>query len=388
MATIVEKSKTHIPLNWTRTAQIALLITGWFLIGWFARGLFSSASSSDLALIQKVQEAIATKYYGDVPPSRELAYAAIRGMIGSIGDPYAVFNEPPQAAHATGALQGSSAVIGIRGEMSDGEFVITYVTPEGPAELAGLQAGDVVLEVDGWRVRADAEYMEVMTMIRGPQESTARLLVERSDQSLTFEIPRQAVPETTAEILDGGIAFLRFDQVTEKTPEAVRQALDELLAQQPSGLIVDLRNNGGGLMKETQDVLDLFLPEGVAFYARMKDSRLIPYPTTSGGPAENIPLVVLVGPHTYSAPETLAASIADRERGVLIGETTFGKGAIRETIYLNDGSSLQITVAQWLSPVHQESFEGRGVPPDIIAAQNPDAEQDAALEAAVEYLSK
>ncbi len=185
----------------------------------------------------------------------------------------------------------------------------------------------------------------------------------------------------------GEIAYLRFDRFTTQTPSQIKQALSQILTPTTRGLILDLRYNGGGLMNSAQQVLDIFLDQGVAFYASRRNGDLLPFPTaTEGGIAETIPLVVLIGPHTYSEPETVVAAIADRGRGKLIGERTYGKGSINTTANLGDGSAIRITIAHWLSPVQQRSFEGIGVTPDIVVANSSDGTQDAVLQTAIEYL--
>ncbi len=375
-------------MNWRKKIPVFLLIIGWFLIGWFGRGLLLSQGDQELALLRQARQVITREFYGDLPSPRQLTYAAIRAMLHSLGDKYAVFFEPPLAARQSIELRGNDAVTGLKGEMQEGTFVITNVFSGEPADRAGLQAGDVLVEVDGWKVKPDSTYMEVSSMIRGPLGSTAHLVVRRGDKALEFDVPRKPPQDVITQTIGADIAYLRVDRFTEKTPQEVKQALESLLATGPKGLIWDLRYNGGGLMNPTQEVLDFFLEEGVAFYARTKDGTLIPYNTTSGDMAEKIPLVVLIGPNTYSAPETAAASIADRGHGTLIGETTHGKGMINTTVPLFDGSSIQVSVAESLSPVHRECYEGKGVQPHILVKQDQTAQNDSVLQYAVDYLQR
>ncbi len=373
-------------MSWRKRIQWFLLIVAWFAIGWFARGLVLPPIDQELALVSQAGQIITHEYYGDVPAPRQMTYAAIAGMLAGIGDKYAAFFEPAAAARDGIEARGSDATTGLRGEMRDGAFEVIEVLPNEPAARAGLQVGDVIAEIDGWKVPQAAAYSEVIAMLRGSIGTTAQLVVRRGDQNLMFAVPREPAQDVITQTLGSDIAYLRLDRFTDQTPQQVEQALKQLLANKPRGLIWDLRYNGGGLMNATQQVLDLFLDEGVAFYARTKDGNLIPYKTSSGGIAEKIPLVVLIGPHTYSAPETAAASIADRGRGKLIGEQTHGKGSILTTIGLADGSAIRMTVARWLSPVHQTSYEGNGVLPDIVVKDDPGGSTDAVLESAVDYL--
>ncbi len=374
-------------MNWRKITPVAFLIVGWFLIGWFARGLVAQ-DDLDSALLKQARRVIAQGLYGDGPTPRQVTYAGIRAMLRSTADKYTDFLEPAAAAHDSLAMAGDSGAIGLRGQVQENGFVLTQIAQGGPAEQAGLHIGDAILEVDGWKVQRDSTYSEVIIMIRGPVGSKAHLVVRRGENTLQFDVPRIPAPAVTSRMIGPDVADLRSDDFTDKTPQEVEAALKGLLASAPKGLVWDLRYNGGGRMNSTQQVLDLFLDEGMAFYARTKEGKLIPYPTRSGGIAEKVPLVVLIGPGTYSAPETAAASIADRGRGKLIGETTYGKGAIKDTIRLMDGSEILITVAQWLSPVHQELYEGKGVPPDRVVKQDPASTEDTQLQYAVDYVRR
>jgi carboxyl-terminal processing protease len=376
-------------MNWRKGAALLLIMTGWFAIGWLARGLSSPPPALDnpeLALVAQAGEVVTTQSFGPTPQPRQLTYSAIRGMLDGLHDPYATFFDPVLAARNRDALAGHDASLGIRGEYQSGVFTVTRALPDMPAQQAGLQPDDVILEIDGWPVAQAHSESEVLTMLRGPLGSTARLVVQRAGQPRTFEIVRQPVQEIITDTIDSDIAYIRLDRFSDKSPALMQQALDQLITDRTGGLIWDLRRNGGGLMESTRQVLDLFLAEGVAFYARTDDGALRPFNTSTGSRAEKIPLVVLIGPATYSAPETVAAAIRDRQRGTLIGETTYGKGAIVSTFDLRDGSAIRLTVAQWLSPVQQESFEGRGVAPDIVIQSDLDSADDEALRVAVEYL--
>src|SRR5512139_386066 len=159
-----------------------------------------------------------------------------------------------------------------------------------PAQQAGIKPNDTILEIDGWLVQHAHNESEVLAMLHGPIGSTAHLIVQRAGQPLTFEIPRQPVQEVVTQTLDSHIAYIRLDHFSEKSPALMQQAVDQLVTDRTTGLIWDLRRNGGGLMDATQQTLDLFLDEGLAFYARTKEGGLKPYHTTTGSRAEKIPL--------------------------------------------------------------------------------------------------
>lgn len=378
-------------MNWRKVVSYLVLIVGWFLIGFFVRGLNIlpiDKLDTELALIRQAGQVISSQEYNELPPTRQMTYGAIQGLLASIDDPYVEFWDPQTVERYNLEFQGEDAVIGLLGEMRQGQFVVTELMPGQPAQQAGLQEGDILIEIDNWKVPQNANKSVVTAMIRGPIDSTAHLIVHRNDQTLAFDVPRKRSEDITSRMLESNIAYLRLDRFTTQTGPQLENTLKLLLANNPKTLIWDLRFNGGGSMDATQQSLDLFLDEGIAFYARLRDGTLRAYPTASGGIAEKIPLVVLIGPHTYSAPETVAASIRDRKRGILIGDTTHGKGSIITSVGLSDGSAIRFTVARWLSPVTQQSYEGLGVSADIIVVGDPTPNEDPVLQAALDYIKQ
>ena len=378
-------------MNWRKSASYLILIIAWFLIGFFVRGLNilpMNSIDTELALVQEAGQAIAAQSYNQPASSRQMTYNAIQGLLSNMDDKYAEFLDPLTAERFNLESGGQDAVIGLNGEMRQGQFIVTDILPGLPAQQAGLQEDDILLEIDHWKVAENTTTPAVIAMIRGPINSTAQLVVQRSDQTLTFDVPRKPAVDITTKVIETNIAYLRLDRFTTQTGTQMEKAVESLMAGNPKAFIFDLRFNGGGSMDATRQTLDLFLDDGVAFYARLRDGTLIPYPTVSGGIAENIPLVILIGPHSYSAPETVAAAIKDRKRGILIGDTTHGKGSIITTINLSDGSAIRFTVARWLTPVSQQTYEGNGVPADILVPGDPTPDEDSVLQAALVYIKE
>jgi carboxyl-terminal processing protease len=386
--------KSHLLVRKTRNLlrnnrfQVAALMVIWFAIGWLACSWLTTYQHPEMAVFGQALENIQAKEYGTLPSGSDLTYNAISSMLASLGDKYATFRDPVQTQNYLKLLDGGGvAIIGIQGEMRNGQFVITEVIPDMPAAKGGLQVGDVITKLDGWTVKPNVSTNEMMNLMRNSQIPVAQIEVLRSNQTLNFQIPRQTLQLVTADTIEQ-IAYLRFDIEDSQTPQAMKAKLEQLLQASPKGLILDLRYNGGGLMDATQQILDLFEKAGVAFYARTKEGKLLSFATQSGGPAEEMPLVVLTSHQTYSAGETIAASLQDRGRAVVMGEATYGKGSIVEIVALKDGSSFQLTVARWLSPLTQKDYEGQGVTPDIARPSALVDGKDKLVEEAVQYLLK
>lgn len=361
---------------------LVILCATWLAIGWIVRGW---AMGPDAALVEQARRQLLTQYPGELPPNRELSYAAIRGMLDRTGDPYAALLEPPVASRFRDDFEGQSGAIGLHFEKVNDEIVIDAVYPGEPADQAGLRAGDVILAVDGVEIDADTALAEVGLLIRGPVGEAAHIVVRRGDETLEFAPVRQERPTVSARMLPGQVAYMaQYAFTTNITPQ-VEQTLQELLAQKPVGLIWDLRDNGGGSMDTTRDVLSYFIEDGLLFTAEIQGGRQREFVAQGGGLATDIPLVVLIDEGTYSAAETAAAAIKDRGRGVLIGSATYGKGSILTTVPLGQDCMLQMTVAKWLSP-SGEWYGEHGVPPDIAVDDEENTEGDEVLDFAVDYI--
>lgn len=344
-------------------------------------------------LFWEVWDLLQRNYYGELPDMKEVTFAAIRGMLVAVGDPYNAFIEPTEAAimaeDATGEYEGIGAWIGMS---VDGRPRIEGVFEDGPAERAGLQAGDYILQVDGTPVAGLTLY-EVIAMIRGPEGTSVTLLISREGEPdpLEFTITRARLetPVTEAEMLEGDIGYIRlYDFSTVVSGERVEQDLESLLNQGAQSLILDLRGNPGGQVAEAVEIADLFLDDGVILIERWKGGRIDRPQAHAGEIGENIPLVVLVDRNSASASEILAGALQDHGRAILIGETTFGKGVVQRVITLENGGELWVVSARWFTPNDRVIGE-QGLKPDIevLWPEEPPAEgEDPQLERAVEYL--
>jgi carboxyl-terminal processing protease len=341
----------------------------------------------DEKLIDAAYSRIANDSFFNQHTGRQLSYAAIRGMIATIDDPYAELIEPMAAQNFTSTFSGQTGVIGLYAENKAGKVVISIVFPNGPADKAGLQVGDVILAIDGVTLDQYADSSETGLMIRGSPGTIVHLKIQRGDQVLEYDVTRQVRDYVSSRMLPGGIGYISLNAFNKTASQQMKDAIQALMAQNPTGLIWDLRNNEGGDMQAAQDILSYFIKDGLLFTAELTHGRSVQFMAKGNPIAADIPLVVLMDKTTYSAAETCAATIAETGRGTTIGSNSYGKGVIQATIPLMDNTLLQMTIAKWLSP-NGEWSQGRGVAPQIEVNDDPSTEADEPLQKAIEVLSK
>ena len=345
----------------------------------------------DYELLRTVLELIEEQYYGDIPDGDELAYGAIRGMLTTLGDPYTSFIEPSITAilneDATGEFEGIGAMVQMR---EDGYLEVASLMPNQPAEAAGVLSGDIIVAVGDQSIVGLGLY-EAISYIRGPAGTDAELEIIRSGESepifITVTRARIDIQIVESRMLEDDIAYIRLTEFDATASELMEEALDELLSQNPQGLVFDLRNNPGGWLNQAIAVADLFLDEGLVAIQRDSTGREQRVSSREGDLGESIPIVVLINRGSASASEIVAGAIQDRDRGPLIGTQTLGKGSVQLPNNLDDGSQVRITIARWYTPGEQE-LHGTGLSPDVEVEYTADTPvgDDPQLEAAIEVL--
>ncbi len=322
---------------------------------------------------------------------QDLVYGAIRGMVASLQDPYTVFMDPKEAKmfldDVTGSFEGVGMEIGLK------KGVLTVIAPlEGtPAQKAGIRAGDMILKI-GDKNTDGLSTEEAVSFIRGPQGSTVKLYVMRSiwEQPKDIEITRAVieVPSLKWEMKEGDIAYIRIFQFSEKAGRDFQNAATEIEKSSAKKIVVDLRNNPGGYLEIAQYIGGWFLERGQVvvtedFAAEGKKQEYL-----SQGPSRllSYPVVVLMNEGSASASEILAGALRDNRGAQLVGIKSFGKGSVQELQNMRDGSSLKITVANWLTP-KGTLINGQGLEPDVkveLGEQDLEQEKDAQLDKAIE----
>src|ERR671912_331655 len=322
---------------------------------------------------------------------RELDYGAARGMTEALADDYTVFLEPLRGAPLRDELAGEYEGIGIWVEHPEGQFTIVAPIAGSPAARADLRAGDVIVAADGHDL-SGLETDAAMALIRGPAGSSVLPTIPRPGVPELFDVSvnREAIeiPAVVYEAqADGKVAHITVaifgDNTTRELDAALKRAKEEGVA----GMVLDLRGNGGGWVTSAQEMIGRFVPEvaGPALYQDLDlqdDDDLISEPIVGGGEtAFDIPLVVLIDGGTASAAEIVAGAVRDYDRGLLVGESTFGKGLVQRVHDFEDGSSARITFARWLTPDRTPIPEA-GLAPDIVVANAPDSTDDVQLDRA------
>ncbi len=314
----------------------------------------------------------------DVLDSKELTYGAVSGLIRALGDEgHTTFLTPSQLEQQQTSMSGTFSGIGAQLGVKDGLPMIVAPFDGSPAAEAGIKAGDIILGVDGEDVTS-LSLNEIVDVVRGPKgtEVTLTILREGEEGTLEITITRDDIKVTAVSwtmVPGTKVAFLRLNQFSASARDEMIDALNEIEAAGAEGLVLDVRNNPGGLLTQAVSVTSQFLKSGNVLQQESADGRRRAYRVERGGVATEIPMVVLINPGSASSSEILAGAIQDHERGQLIGETTFGTSTVLQTFPLEDGSALLLGTSQWLT-AEGRLIRKQGISPDIAVELAPDGE--------------
>ncbi|MDP3995563.1 MAG: S41 family peptidase [bacterium] len=332
------------------------------------------------------------KQYVDQPVSEtKLFYGALAGMVGALDDPYSVFLEPKISEEFSESLNGRFE--GIGAEIAIKHEVVTVVAPlpGSPAEASGLRAKDVILSINGESTE-DMNLNHAVSLIRGEKGTTVVLSVfrEGTDDRIEVNIIRDTikVASVTFEMKENNIAYIHMRNFNTDTTRSFKAIQREVVAQNPKGVIFDLRNNSGGFLQTAIDVASAWIAPGKVVVTERSVDGITEYQTTESALFAGIPTVVLINGGSASASEIVAGALQDYELAVIIGEQSFGKGSVQILEDLPDGSSVKFTVAKWFTP-RDRSIDEEGITPDEaleMTEEDFDEDIDPQMEAAIEYL--
>ena len=344
-------------------------------------------------------ETLVQKYYLNEIDTEQVENYLYKGMIAGLDDAYAAYYTKEEYQSMMDSTNGSYYGIGVEmsQNMTTGIITITRVFEGSPAEEAGLLPGDVIYKVQDTEVTGE-DLTKVVSMVKGAEGTTVPISVAREGESdyLTFDVERRTIEIATVEhrMLDGNIGYISIASFDDVTVNQFLTALEDLENQGETALIIDLRNNGGGLVSSAGSILDRLLPEGLIVYTEDKYGNREELKSD----AENYfdkPLAVLVNGNSASASEIFAGAIKDYGIGTLVGTQTFGKGIIQKVYPLSDGTAVKLTVSKYYTP-KGNNIHGIGITPDVEVELDADVanaitipeEKDNQLQKAVEILTE
>lgn len=334
----------------------------------------AAISEKELGKLNAVVELIETKYFRDVDRKKVLD-GAIKGMMESLGDPYSVYMEKEIAQHFSESVEGSFTGIGAEVSMVDNKVTVQSPIKGSPAERAGVQAKDILLSVNGEKLDG-LSLNEAVAKIRGPKGSKVKLSIQREGVSKPIQlvIIRDDIDYETVYAhyrKEDGIGVIEIRQFSLNTGERFEEELAKLEEQGMKGLVIDVRNNPGGVLPVVVSVAQPFIAKGKPI-VQVEDRNGERDKTLSQGKGKNYPVAVLINKGSASASEVLAGALKEGAGAVLVGETSFGKGTVQVSYdkATGDGSLLKMTIAKWLTPLGNWVHE-KGLKPDV-EAQPPD----------------
>lgn len=385
--------------DWLQTIFYTLLSVvlfgATFGAGYYFRGTQYRTLSDRYPLLAEVQAILDDRYLGETLDDTALNRALVRGLLEAYEDPYTFYVEPVQAQLNSDNLAGVYGGIGSYLSRNAAGDLVLDPFPNSPAEQAGILTDDVLLEVDDTPITPELSIDDIVSIVRGPVGTVVTLLIRTGDDApREVEVTRAQIdlPSVDWRLLeqDPTIGYIRLTRFSDRSAEEITTAIQDLRDDGATRLVLDLRNNGGGLLDSAVEVADVFLGAGVVMYEEILGQPEKTFRAENGEIGEDLPLVVLVNGNSASASEILAGALQDRDRAPLIGQTTFGKGSVQLIFPLSDGGSLHVTNARWFTP-NRTNLSAGGLTPDIMIEFDADAHGqgfDPELTRAIEVLNE
>ncbi|HEV8664081.1 MAG TPA: S41 family peptidase [Candidatus Methylomirabilis sp.] len=352
-----------------RTAVVGLALILVIIASGARHGVVATDEAYEkLKVFTEVLTLIQANYVEEVH-SKDLVYGAIRGMLETL-DPHSSFMPPEVYREMQVETQGSFGGLGIEITVRDRQLTVVSPIEGTPADQAGILTGDRIVKINGEPTK-DMTLIEAVRKLRGPRGSQVTITIMREGftEGRDFAITREIIEVHSVRSFDLGdkIGYIRLGSFQEKTARDLERALEQFQSSGAQALVLDLRNNPGGLLSQAVQVADLFLKKGQLIVytegrARNQDLRFSAEHTKN---LPQVPMVLLVNGGSASASEIVAGALQDHKRAVILGTTTFGKGSVQTVIPLNDGSGLRLTTAKYFTP-RGETIHGKGITPDIL----------------------
>ena len=387
------------------TAFITFLVTSTYILNNFdgvngnstLSSLISNSNNDDeLTKTLKGIEEIIDKYYLKDVDEQKAIDGAIQGYIEALGDEYTEYIPADEMKEYTQDIMGNFEGIGIYMIQNTEENTIEVLSPikDSPAEKAGILAGDIIVGVDGVNYTGD-EIDTVANNIKGEEGTTVKIEIRRGEENLTFDIERAKVitNPVLSEKLENNIGYLQITSFDEGTAEDFENKFNSLKDQGITSLIIDLRNNGGGIVEEALQIIDYIVPKGQEILITVDKDQKEEIEKSKDDVLIDMPIVVLVNEYSASASEIVAGALKDLNEATLVGKTTYGKGVIQQLLSLSNGAGLKVTVEEYYTP-NRTKIDGVGIKPNeevnlpetVTSPLTVTREQDTQLQKAIEIL--
>ncbi|MBZ0271496.1 S41 family peptidase [bacterium] len=359
---------------------VAVVILGLIAIAPAARavGDLSTEAHDALRLFTHALAVVEMKYVEDVPV-KELVYGAITGMLESL-DPHSSFLTPESFSNLTEETTGKFGGLGIEIQLKDGYIAVISPIDDTPAARAGIKAGDLIVKIEG-EITKGMTIMDAVNKLRGDAGTTVTVTIWREGVDKPFEVTleRAIIDVVTVKdkMLEPGYVYVRLTQFNSNATDHLRMAIERLAEQGPiKGLVLDLRNNPGGLLDQAVNVADEFLDDGLIVYTHGRiESQDMSFAAKPNGTYSMGPMVVLINAGSASASEIVAGALKDQHRAILIGGRTFGKGSVQTILPLDSDTALRLTTAKYFTPSGRD-IQAKGVEPHYVIAPAADVEPD------------
>jgi carboxyl-terminal processing protease len=363
--------------------QIGIVILS-VAVGFFAHSTFLRYRG-EFGLVRQAKDILQENTVSDIPDETILQYGMIRGLLHTLDDPYTYFVEPAEHEVHADELAGRFGGVGIElARDTDNNWRI-YPLPDSPAAAAGIQSGDVLLMVDDLKINADTLEIELLSALRGEIDDPVSLTVLRAGKRITYSIKREAIdlPSVTWYLLPEKpqIGMIQINRIAETTAEEIKTGIETLQQEGAQAFMLDLRNNGGGLVDAGVEISRLFLTEGDILHKTLKQEDVTVLSVEEAGSLADTMIVVLINGNTASSAEIIAGALQNLQRANLIGSPSFGKTSIQFVFDLRDGSSIHVTSGFWSIPGQEFPLQ-----PDVLIGE--DQTEAETLQTAIEVLEK
>lgn len=361
----------------------------------YALGNIKGINSNLIKKIYTLNSIIDSDYIAEVDEN-DLVEGAIKGYINALGDEYTEYFTTKEMEEFKTDTEGEYVGVGIYMvlDTKTNEVIVLYPIEDSPAEAAGVKTGDIIKKVDDLECNGD-NFDTIATKIKGKAGTTVKIEVEREDKTLAFEIERKKIDlyPMKSEMLENNIGYINIQAFDENCAKEFKDKYNELAKKNIKGLVIDLRNNGGGIVEEALTISDYILEkDDIILITKDRDGNE-EIEKANKNPIVNIPIVVLTNENSASASEILAAALKENEKATIVGERTFGKGVIQELITLSDGSGIKITIEEYYTP-NKNKINEIGIKPDeevllpedVISSYKIDRKDDTQLQKAIEIL--